>query len=84
MNSKILRHGKLKNRFDICKRSESIGCIVKGCGKVAYSRGLCDMHYRRCINRVRAGEITWDELERRGECIPAKLKIKSTTILNRT
>lgn len=40
-------------------------CLA-GDGKKAHARGLCDGCYREAAKRVKAGEITWEELERRG------------------
>jgi hypothetical protein len=48
-----------------------IGCASPGCGRAGVTRGCCYRHYKRLAARVRAGEVTWEQLEARGECRPA-------------
>lgn len=48
------------------------GCVLL-CGRSRKARGLCSRHYRHACDRVRAGEVTWDELERLGQCLPMDL-----------
>lgn len=36
------------------------------------TRGLCPNDYMQALNRVRAGKLTWKELEKQGKATPKK------------
>lgn len=44
-------------------------CIIEGCDREASGgRGLCSACYQSLHRSVKAGDTTWDELERLGLC----------------
>ena len=47
------------------------GCLL-GCGHATLRRGLCVTHYHLAWERVRRGEVTWQELEQAGQAGPGK------------
>ena len=47
-------------------------CILLGCQKHAETRGCCSEHYNKFLRAVRAGVITWAELEKAGKSLPSK------------
>jgi len=50
-------------------------CMVVGCEiRRIYSRGLCHPHYQVAARLVRESKkITWEELEKSGKVLPAKV-----------
>lgn len=49
-------------------------CIASGCPNVAATRGLCDACYGTAGALVRAGKITWEELEKNKLAVEKKRK----------
>lgn len=47
-------------------------CIMQGCDKPRYARGLCRPHYTAFLWRVKKGEITWAELVAEGYAIDGR------------
>jgi hypothetical protein len=47
-------------------------CVVPGCTRQAYSRGLCLPCNRAARKLVEKGETTWKELESMGFALPKK------------
>lgn len=45
-------------------------CMTDDCGKEMKSRGLCFSCYKRAEKMVKAGEVTWEQLEELGLCTP--------------
>ncbi len=41
-------------------------CILEGCEKDVFSRGLCQADYRNAVRMIAAGETTWEELYAKG------------------
>jgi hypothetical protein len=47
-------------------------CLSPGCTRPVRSRGLCWRHYRPLWQRVRRAEVTWEQLEAAGLCLPPR------------
>jgi|694.fasta_scaffold00471_7 hypothetical protein len=45
-------------------------CLVPGCKNKAFSRGLCRFDYMSAWALVKAGDTTWEELEKAGKVLP--------------
>ena len=51
--------------------AEAVACL--SCHKhVGTRRGLCRSCYGMACRRIQRGETTWEQLEREGQCLPAK------------
>lgn len=44
-------------------------CRYPKCPELGTTRGLCPRHYRVAWYLVKRGEVTWEQLERRGKCV---------------
>jgi hypothetical protein len=52
-------------------------CIVSGCqSETIHARGCCAACYNAIGAEVRAGRVTWTQLEQAGKCLPARGKIR--------
>ena len=47
-------------------------CLVPVCKKLLKTRGLCYVHYNQLMKRIHKGELTWQQAEEQGLCLPAK------------
>jgi hypothetical protein len=47
-------------------------CLHPRCGLEKDSRGLCKKHHQQAIRAVRAGVVTWKELERQKKASPPR------------
>lgn len=54
------------------KLQQQAACLVKGCNRKQYSRGLCTTHNRTAADNVAKGKTTWEELESFGMALPTK------------
>ena len=45
-------------------------CLKDDCDKQADSRGLCRSHALYASRLVKEGVVTWEDLEKRGKCLP--------------
>ncbi len=52
--------------------SESLSCMIEGCGKFEKVRGLCHNHYFKLLADIKAGRYTWDRAIEEGRCRAAK------------
>ena len=56
-------------------------CIKPGCESKQHCRGLCANCYQILGNAVRAGKVTWAQLESAGKVLPAKSTNKKSDTL---
>ena len=47
-------------------------CLVTGCEKEEWIRGLCTIHYRYAVGLVNKKKTSWKELENKGKVKPKK------------
>lgn len=47
-------------------------CLADGCSEEQYIRGLCNRHYMAAHRLVKAGEVTWEQLESEGLASPSR------------
>jgi hypothetical protein len=47
-------------------------CFAPGCTRPVRSRGLCWRHYWQLRQRVQRDEVTWEQLEAAGACLPVR------------
>jgi hypothetical protein len=49
-----------------------MNCIIKGCGKEARARGLCDCDYVMALRLIKQGKVKWSDLELMEMAKPAR------------
>ena len=52
-------------------------CLFPKCNKKQRARGLCSNHWQYCRRLIVKGKTTFEELEKKGKCLP-KSKTKNS------
>ena len=61
------------NEYNFMDDREKIKCILEGCNKPLWCRGLCVNDYQSALHEVNAKNTTWEELEKQKLCLPEKV-----------
>jgi hypothetical protein len=49
-------------------------CLDKDCRRFGRTRGLCPLHYRRLLQMIQNGSLTWEQAVKDGHCLMAQEK----------
>lgn len=64
------------------KTTKQKKCLNPKCERMEAVRGLCGSCYTTAAKLVKAKEITWEELEKNGRCLPRKKHFSGETPTN--
>ena len=59
-----------KEQYMAKKKKKQQICLFPGCDKPAIARGLSANYYNIALRQVKAGKVTWAELEAQGKALP--------------
>ena len=51
-------------------------CLYPDCNALPFARGLCGTHYQAAFRLVKAGDTTWEKLERQGKAEAPRVRGK--------